>query len=290
MLVKTIKRILSEYTWDLAYGDYCEQDLLNGIKWHKIHVIKNPYKKKWFADPFILSANDKEIELLVEEYDSQVKRGRIAHIRIEKKISKIVDFKIILDLDTHLSFPVIYRIDDKIYVHPENSASGRSSIYRYDLDLGKLVDPIDICDVPLVDAIIRKTDSGYKMYATRTPDTCGKVLDIYESDVFFGKYKFLKHVEFERKEARMAGGFISTSIGLVRPAQDCNFNYGEATLFYKDKTVISEIRPRLSMYEGTHTFNTDGKIFIIDLKKYDYPIVHQMIKKIVRIINNIRKK
>lgn len=289
MTFNSIKQRLSEYTWDLAYGNFHEQDLISGIMWNNIQVITNPYKTKWFADPFILSATDKIIDLLVEEFDSNVNRGRIAHIKVDKSKKKIIECNIILDLDTHLSFPVIYYIDGNIYVHPENSASGCSKIYRYDQNINKLVDPITVCDAPLVDAIIRKTDSGYILYATKTPNTCGRVLDIYESKDFFGKYVLSGHTEFDRKEARMAGYFIETTHGLIRPSQDCNFNYGEATLFYKDHKVISELRPKRTKYEGTHTFNTYGGIFIIDLKKYNYPIIHQILKKVLRTINKLRK-
>lgn len=43
---------------------------------------------------------------------------------VNKKDNEIKECSIILDLPTHLSFPVIYNVDGEIYVHPENSASG----------------------------------------------------------------------------------------------------------------------------------------------------------------------
>ena len=37
----------------------------------------------------------------------------------------------ILERSGHLSFPIIYRKDDKIYVYPENSEDGVLNIYEY---------------------------------------------------------------------------------------------------------------------------------------------------------------
>ena len=280
--------MLSEYTWDLAYGDYDENFLFEGFDWKALHIIKNPYKTKWFADPFILKSDPYTIELLVEEFDSSIKRGRIARIVIDRKTDTIIDCTILLDKQTHLSFPVIYWIDGKVIIHPENSASGKSYMYEYDIKSQQLINPIVIADVPLVDSIIRKENDVYRLYATRTPDTCGRLLDMYESKEFTGPYCKVEEIDYYKKEARMAGAFIETTSGCIRPAQDCNFNYGEAVVFYKGKEVISVLRPSSIKYEGIHTFNKKDDLFVIDLKKYKYSVLHFILKKINRFRRNKR--
>lgn len=52
--MSSLKDKFAHYAWDLAYGTYSEKIILEGLKGVKINVVKNPYKNKWFADPFIL--------------------------------------------------------------------------------------------------------------------------------------------------------------------------------------------------------------------------------------------
>lgn len=54
------------YTWDLAYGEYSDSIVTDGITKRVVKVINNPYKDKWFADPFILSDSQSTLVLLVE--------------------------------------------------------------------------------------------------------------------------------------------------------------------------------------------------------------------------------
>lgn len=282
-IISNIKESLSHYTWDLAYGIYDPSSpIQHNAKWGNLHFIKNPYREKWFADPFILSYDDRYIHLLVEEFDSGVNKGRIAHITIDKNVDLIIECHIVLELDTHLSFPAIYKMGDTVFVHPENSESGRSYIYRYDQKNDKLIDPILVANKPLVDAIIRKENEQYLMYATKIPNAGGKELDVYVSDKFLGQYNYSNTIHYKRKEARMAGSFLYTTQGLIRPAQDCNYDYGEAIHFYKEEDVVYTLRPQSYMYEGLHTFNSKNELYVIDLKKYDKYIIHRIIKSIVK--------
>ena len=87
-----IRALLSEYTWDLAYGTYDPSVVPGNNIWENIHYVTNPYKTKWFADPFILEDKQDSLILLVEEFDSEINRGRIAKIIIDKKKDIIASF------------------------------------------------------------------------------------------------------------------------------------------------------------------------------------------------------
>lgn len=271
-----LKQILMHYTWDLAYGVYSEEILHEGLKNTKLNNVKNPYSNKWFADPFILEEDSTSIQFLVEEFDYSVGRGRIARILVDKREKEIKECSIILDLPTHLSFPVIYRVDNEIYVHPENSASGASYMYRYDRGVDKLVEPRLIIKQPIADAIIRHVDDSYTMYATRNPNANGCELIEYRSSSLFGPYTEYPPLHFELNTARMAGMFI----GGIRPAQDCYRDYGKAVVLYNDKNVQCRIEPTNWRYAGIHTFNTLNQTFVIDIKKYDYPLLYKIVRKI----------
>lgn len=271
------KQKLAHYTWDIAYGVYSDKIITDGLKGVKLHVVRNPYKNKWFADPFILEENENSIQFLVEEFDFSVGRGRIARLKICKKSNKIIDCSIILDLPTHLSFPVIYRVDDEIYVHPENSASGASYIYQYDRSADRLVSPQIMVDEPVTDAIIREDGEMYRMYATRIPDTNGCTLHEYVSKSLLGPYRHVGENLFDKNTARMAGMFLTNAYDqIIRPAQNCFGGYGKAVIMYEGHKTLGRLTPTSYKYAGIHTFNTFEGTFVIDLKKYDYPLIYKL--------------
>ncbi len=283
-IVNKIRKYLSEYTWDLAFGNDINSVFEKGISKEGLHIIKNPYKSKWFADPFILSREEAQMILLVEEFDSGVNKGRIAKITIDTNKSIITDCKIVLELPTHLSFPAIYRFNDNIYILPENSASGKSVIYQYNTVEDALVKPEVLIEKPLVDPIIKKTKEGYELYATLLGNGGGQELLVYSASDFLGKYVYSHKIKYKDNSARMAGAFISWGDELYRPAQNCNWDYGMGIYLYNKEKRI-ELKPPFALYEGMHTINTyrDGS-FIVDLKRYNFPIIHKVISVVRKVI------
>lgn len=278
-----IKEILLHYTWDIAYCDLSDCQFIDGdVVLQNLHYVRNPFKNKWFADPFIIEEDDRWLHLLVEEYDSTVKRGRIAHIVVDKMIDVITECNIVLSLPTHLSFPAIYRHDGEIYVHPESSQSGNSFMYRYDNVADKLVDPMLIIASPLTDAVIHKIGGRYIMSSTAIPDPNGKVLNRYESSSLFGPYRKVDELYFSSSIARMGGQYFESKDGIwYRVAQDCNGAYGKAVLFMDGNEIIARLSPNKWRYAGIHTFNTSERSVVIDLKKYDFPFLY-MIKNLLK--------
>ena len=269
------------YTWDLAYGEFSSSILKNGLGGIKLNYIKNPFPNKWFADPFILEEDTKSIQFLVEEFDYSVGRGRIARLLVDRKDKEIKECSIILDLPTHLSFPAIYRVDGEVYVHPENSASGGSYIYRYDKAADQLVEPKLMVNEPIADAIIHKDGENYRMYATRVPDTNGCTLHEYVSNSLFGPYNLVGEDSFDKNTARMAGMFLTLADGqIIRPAQDCFGDYGKAVIMYDGHVELCRLSPTSYKHAGIHTFNTLGQTFVIDIKKYDFPLLYKLIRAI----------
>ena len=96
--MNSLKDKLAHYAWDIAYGTYTDRIISEGLREVKINIVKNTYKNKWFADPFILDEDENIIQFLVEEFDYDVKRGRIARLKVNKKNKIIEECSIILDL------------------------------------------------------------------------------------------------------------------------------------------------------------------------------------------------
>ena len=119
-------RELRHNFWNLGFIEEGLADTLKN-KNPKIHWVKKRINDRWFADPFILDVTESEIIILAEEYCYDIRRGRIARVVIDCKTFEEKGFEIILDLPTHLSFPFIIRQNGKVYLIPENSASGCST-------------------------------------------------------------------------------------------------------------------------------------------------------------------
>lgn len=273
-IITKLHKKLSHYTWDLAYTTYENSFFTEGVDWKNVRYVKNPYKDKWFADPFLLDNTPTYLQLFVEEFDSHIKRGRIARITINKSTGEIEDCHIILDLPTHLSFPATYRVEGRIYVHPENSESGGSFIYEYDREKDQLVNPQLMIMQPVTDAVIKKEDNQYCMYATCVPNPNGTVLKKYVSGHFIGGYSESGELFFPANSARMAGHFLPYGEKMIRPAQCCKDDYGQSVILYYGNQQLMTITPKLLKYSGMHTINVLGDIMILDLKIYDYPMTH----------------
>jgi len=286
------KKVLSEITiqqWNIGFIDYNPNNFFSTQKF-TIKYIKHNYKNKWFADPFILNVTEKEIVVLAEEYDRNIRRGRIAKLVINRDNLRLISMTIILDLETHLSFPVIYRDNDKIYVCPENSESGGYYKYIYDSNSEKLVNPELITKEPLTDAVKCVISDVPHIFSTKLPNPHGNNLYIYSDEDKKEQYKLKQEILLADNTARGAGHFIKLNDKLIRPAQDCNKSYGGGLVFQeivnlKDGFRVNELKRIYSKSFkyglGMHTFNTFGSIAVPDELGYKYIILG-------RIYNGLR--
>lgn len=276
---------------------------LDGLIASDIHWInKGKYTNKWFADPFILDLTESVITLLVEEFDYAIGRGRIAKLLVDRHTMVITDCKVILDLDTHLSFPFIWRHNDEIYVAPENYKSGGWNLYRYNRQSDLLEFIVKLSDLPLTDASILNINDSTFVFSTLEPHPNGTTLGVWKaiSPVFpqLSNDPFVR-IEFNENIARNAGEFFAYNNKLIRPAQESNQTYGHALVFqeinFDDKYItFNELfrykSPHPKYNKGIHTFNTYNGSAIIDVKGNRYPIIARFITILSRIAVKLHLK
>lgn len=296
IIQQKIKKIVSNklnICWNIGFVDF-DQNLVLGESDLNIHWLKHDYKDRWFADPFILSITDSEIEVLVEEFYDPVGRGRISKLIVDKNTYKLRKCVPILELDTHLSFPVIFRDNGEIYIYPENSKKQQLALYRYDHERETTELVKILSQVPLTDATITTLFGESYLLSTRLPKPNGNEIGIYRADKWSGNYMLKHTVEFSDNTARNAGEIFKIGECFIRPAQDCNGAYGRGIVFqevfFRDGIFsfqeLKRYYPASWRYNlGMHTFNVKDNIAIVDGRGYKNPFFGHFINSLRRILH-----
>lgn len=265
-------------------------DTFSKIKW----VDLQGYRKGWFADPFILSADESQIVVLAEEYLYSTKLGRIVRLSIDRNTYRLLKIEPILELPTHLSFPIYIRENGKTYLYPENYQGGALKIYEYDDSTRTLSNPITLVSEPLLDSQILKIDGTYYIFAVKyktglQKDT--KDLIIYKASSLLGPFIPHQSIETEHNEERGAGTIFVTKYNkIIRPTQNCEYDYGKEVIFKQlelENDAFSEIEVGRISADGNkkkglgiHTFNQLKDLTVVDGRGFRY-VVSRWIKTFI---------
>lgn len=276
-----LKQLLNNENYNIGFSYITPEELITEKEIGHIHWINHPYKDRFFADPFILDVTENHIIVLVEEFSYIELQGFISELHINRHTWEIDQKYTALKLDTHLSFPAIIRQDNKIYVYPENSASGCLNIYEYDNENHCLINPKCILEESVADGVIVEHSDSWFLIAVKSKNIF-KNTYIYKADKFDGKYYQISDNPFETdiRYSRSAGTFFNVGKRWFRPAQDCKKRYGSAVSIMEIETwnqTIKEsfymkISPNSYRYNlGLHTLNLYKGVCAVDGYGYFYP-------------------
>lgn len=289
-------RYLVSRCWVLGIADFNDNvvtsDYVLNIRW-----IKDTHTGSWFADPFILSEDNRQFVILVEEFPYKTQRGRISRIIVDKQRWEVTDVKVVLELCTHLSFPCYFRKEGKVYVYPENSASGCLNLYEYD-EIKEEMTFVDILSpLPLTDAVIYDVDGENFILSTQHPRENKNQLSVYQMRGRCPEKNATQSFTFSDNIARNAGKPFYVKGMLIRPAQICNKNYGEGMVLQEIKRMDSKFffRELKRIYSPSkryslafHTFNVfENKYIIVDAQGYRHKILGPIVEKFASIIKKI---
>jgi len=292
-MIRTIKKIISHRLWTkrwtIGFVEGGIPAIMNSdsIKATWVHLPLG----RWFADPFVLEVTDLEIQVLVEDFEYAKGKAVISLLKINKETMKIINRKVLLDLPTHLSFPCILRKDGEIYIYPENCASGKLDMYRYD-SLSETVSFYKtICRDSIWDSVIT-TDFGEPLLFTARQDDYH--LDIYTWDDAEKIFVYHQSVRSDLPNSRMGGQSFRYRGNIYYPAQDCSQNYGGAIdikkIDYNHETqsftcsTIKKLQSPHHMFQlGLHTLNEYKGYAVIDVQGYRYPRIISIIECISQI-------
>ena len=286
---------IKETKYNIGFIDGSLKDVIEGHMPIKVNWLKHSYKDRWFADPFILDVTDNEIWVLVEEWYDPINRGRISKLIIDKKTFELKDIIVLLELESHLSFPAIRRTQDGIFIYPENSATGKLTEYKYIPETEKLELSGIIANEPLTDAIQTDLFGEKLLFSTRLPDANGKDLYIYQYNEKNKVFTEVSQYHYNENLSRSAGDFFKYGEKIYRPSQVCIKSYGDAVSIqeveynngqFYEKEVRRIYSPHPDLDLGFHTFNTLKNIIVVDAVGYRRAKLCHILKK----TNKIRKR
>lgn len=294
------RKLKYDTNWNIGFCEITKEEFLKVGNLGRVQWLRHPYKDRWFADPFILSFSESEIVVFVEECPIENPKGIICELVIDRKTMTLKSRYVLLELDTHLSYPAIIREGDKVYVYPENGASGLLKIYEYNAEKHILENPITILSEPVADSTIIANGMGkYYLAATRFPNTQEKAF-LYKSNSLFGPFVEMDRKPFqtERSCSRSAGDFFRVDGELYRPAQNCVARYGAGLSIMKcqlvegqlEEVCVLEISPLSWKYQlGIHTLNFYGSLCVIDGTGYLHPYSGLIIERMRKLKRRLCK-
>jgi hypothetical protein len=290
LIVKGYSKLyVKQWVIGLAYGDIKEiirsKTFDQKIKWLPVDSIYH-----FYGDPFLHRSEDGNLNILFEDFAFDDNYGNISILTLDKDLNK-VEQKILLDTGSHLSYPFIFKENNKNYIFPEASRSGVLTCYEFDSAKKSLHFLKEIIKLPLLDSTILKYNNKYWLFGTLNDAKAGYMLYVYFSDNLLGPY--VPHPANPVKKGmdgtRSAGHFIEVDGNIYRPTQNCANAYGESITINK-LSVLNEYEVMEETYmniniddynwknHGIHTIHTinslDG-IVAVDGIKWTFSMQNQ---------------
>ena len=242
---------------------------IDGFQW-----IKSP-KGHFYADPFVLE-RDGQQWVFFEDYDYQRKRGSIACAAVSAS-GDIGDVQVVVEADSHLSYPHIFADGDSLYMIPENGSARVVRLYRC-VKFPQQWSPVaDLFRGPAFDTSVWKQDGLWWFFTTlQDPRGSGVALYLFFSECLTGEWQYhpANPISFDVRNARSAGRLFENGGKLIRPSQNGTIRYGHSFALnevvaltrstYEERTIFTVEPNWFTTLMSTHTYNRDGSIEAID--------------------------
>lgn len=278
-LVKYINKLFFK-KWIIGICKDNIQDIIRKKTFNPdINWLRTDSLDKFYADPFLLPSKNEDLNILYEEYPFNENYGKISLLTLDKDFKPRKN-KLLLDTESHLSYPFVFIENNRTYVFPESAQKDKLSCYEYDSESESLNFLKDILDLPLRDSTIIKHNGKYWIFGTLSDMGMDYKLHVYVSENLLGPYKPHKAnpVKNGLNGTRSAGNFIEIDGNIYRPTQNCQNSYGESITINKItelnmESVIEEPymtikidtnRKKNQDVRSIHTINVLGDNIVID--------------------------
>lgn len=240
---KILRQIFKIGEWNIAIRSVDQKSLECEDK--PVLFFPIEYNSKyWFADP-ILFENDGVTWLFVEAYDRLKQKGEIGVFNVEN--AKCVNYKSIIEMDYHMSYPFVFKKDDNIYMIPETGNGKILSMYKakcfpYEWELDCILDEgkayrdttlFFVGDESYLFTYLRK-DNNLLIHNYHCL--------LYKLDFETKKLYLIEEYEDKMKNMRPAGDVYYTKQSIIHASQKCDKIYGESIIFWESLIDIPSWR------------------------------------------------
>jgi hypothetical protein len=267
--------------WDVMYKINSQEPSIPSLAEFKL--LPTPTDRFW-ADPFVITADNRHY-IFVEELLYKTNKGHISVIEMDNR-GNVLTSKKVLEKSYHLSYPFLFESYSTRYMIPETGANKTIELYKcvefphkWEFVMN-LMENIFAADVTMfyhnrrwwLFCCIDKSEKKIGMLDE---------LHLFYSDCLFTQ-NWQSHPQnpicTNTRTARPAGKIFMQNGKMYRPSQDCSGIYGRGININEiiklnekeyEERLINKITPNENeALLGTHTFNADDTITVIDGFKY----------------------
>ncbi|HEX6099083.1 MAG TPA: hypothetical protein VF432_22410 [Thermoanaerobaculia bacterium] len=241
-----------------------------------------PPRKRFWADPFVVADGDRAW-VFVEELVYPVKRGFLSVLEVRRD-GTWSEPRPVLERPYHLSYPCVFRWNGEWLMVPESSANRTIDLYRCtEFPYRWELDTVLMRDIRAVDSTIFEAHGRWWMYYATPATDGGKDFDrlwLHHAPSPRGPWTPHRRSPLftDVTGGRPAGRPFVRDGRLLRAAQIGAPWYGYAMQFREIVTLtpeeweereVSIFRPDWARgLQGTHTYNVDGDVTVIDGLRY----------------------
>lgn len=237
----------------------------------------------WEADPFLVKEGDRYY-IFYENLKIGGKGGTLYVGEIDLEKMEVKDKREILRENFHLSYPNVFKIDEKYYMIPESYQGGKLLLYEAEEFPYKWkIKRVLLENMKCVDFTFFKRENIYYCFFSpekKGDSSCGNPYSSslecnYTEDIIDGELKPLeeKTVSQSPESSRMGGNFLFQGENIYRLSQDCSRTYGETLNLhqvisvspqkYQEKFIRKLKKPENTL--GMHTYTKVDNLEVIDL-------------------------
>lgn len=249
-------------------------------------------KDFWYADPILFSYQGLDF-LFVEEYDRKLCKGQIA-VALVSDSPKDMLFKTIIKEPYHMSFPMIFKWNNQIFMIPETSENFSFNIYQavYFPYEWKCISSIKTEKKYVDSVVVEKNNQNIVLLCSEICDenplkTCFRkfIFNFNNLSIIIPDLDFNQNQKFNLYD-RNAGPIIKIGSSSIIPTQNSNnIDYGISIMFrsnindknYNYITSDSLIIDKMDKEDiiGVHTYSQTKAYEAIDIRYMKFSPVMQ---------------
>ena len=259
----------------------------------------------FLADPFGLWREGK-LYLFAEAYDYRTKCGYIEAMVLDKNFT-VVEKRVVLKEDWHLSYPYVFEAEGEIWMLPEGYKSGRLTLYKaVEFPWRWQAEPRFVFPEAAIDATPYFHAGRWWMFYTPPAPKVARTntLKLATADNLFGPWDKIptQTLREDIHGARMGGTPFTVDDNLVLPTQDCSRTYGGAlqllslshsALAHPSLSQAERIeapRSHAPFNDGLHTLSQAGPVTLIDTKRTLIGSPHRLAIELFRFGQQSKKR